>query len=98
MYIHLAAPPSQQSGVASGVSPFTWALCVVIAFSALNAGCAHVVTGPSSSTAASAPTITTQPTNQTVTAGQTATFTAAASGTAPLSYQWQKNGANISGA
>jgi O-glycosyl hydrolase len=45
-----------------------------------------------------APTITTQPANQTVTAGQTATFSAVAAGTAPLSYQWQKNGANISGA
>ena len=48
--------------------------------------------------AAVAPTITTQPANQTVTAGQTATFTVVASGTAPLSYQWQKNGANIAGA
>jgi len=45
-----------------------------------------------------APTITTQPASQTVTAGQTATFVVVASGTAPLSYQWQKNGANISGA
>jgi Immunoglobulin domain len=36
-----------------------------------------------------APSITMQPTNQTVTAGQTATFTVTASGTAPLSYQWQ---------
>jgi len=45
-----------------------------------------------------APTITTQPTSQTVAAGQTATFTVVATGTAPLSYQWQKNGANISGA
>ena len=44
------------------------------------------------------PTITTQPANQTVTAGQTATFTVVAAGTAPLSYQWQKNGANIAGA
>ena len=48
--------------------------------------------------ATGAPTITTQPANQTVTAGQTATFTVAASGTAPLSYQWQENGANITGA
>ena len=48
--------------------------------------------------AAVAPTITTQPGNQTVTAGQTATFTVVAAGTAPLSYQWQKNGANIAGA
>ena len=49
-------------------------------------------------TTAVVPIITTQPTSQTVTSGQTATFTAVASGTAPLSYQWQKNGANIAGA
>lgn len=48
--------------------------------------------------AGAAPTITTQPANQTVTAGQTATFSVVAAGTAPLSYQWQKNGASISGA
>jgi len=48
--------------------------------------------------AAVAPTITTQPANQTVTAGQTAAFTVVATGTAPLSYQWQKNGVNIAGA
>ncbi len=45
-----------------------------------------------------APTITTQPANQTVTAGQTATFSVVAAGTAPLTYQWQKNGSVISGA
>jgi len=45
-----------------------------------------------------APTITTQPANQTVAAGQTATFSVVASGTAPLTYQWQKNGSAISGA
>jgi hypothetical protein len=44
------------------------------------------------------PTISTQPATQTVTAGQTATFTIAATGTAPLTYQWQKNGSSISGA
>ena len=48
--------------------------------------------------AAVAPSITTQPANQTVTAGQTATFMVVATGTAPLSYQWQKNGTAISGA
>jgi hypothetical protein len=48
--------------------------------------------------AAVAPTITTQPASQTVTAGQTATFTVVANGTAPLSYQWQQNGVNITGA
>ncbi len=44
------------------------------------------------------PSITTQPVSQTVTPGQTATFSVAASGTAPMSYQWQKNGTAISGA
>ena len=48
--------------------------------------------------AAVAPTITTQPANQTVTLGQTAAFSVTATGTAPLSYQWQKNSTNISGA
>jgi len=48
--------------------------------------------------AAVAPTISTQPVNQSVTAGQTATFTVVATGTAPLNYQWQKNGRNITGA
>src|SRR5205823_8241558 len=48
--------------------------------------------------AAVAPSITTQPTNETVTVGQAAAFTVVATGTAPLSYQWQKSGTAISGA
>src|SRR6266496_4289003 len=48
--------------------------------------------------AAIAPSITQQPAGQEVTAGQTATFSVVATGTAPLSYQWQKGTANISGA
>ncbi len=49
-------------------------------------------------TPATAPAITTQPANATVTAGGNATFTVTASGTVPLGYQWQKNGAAIGGA
>jgi uncharacterized repeat protein (TIGR01451 family) len=49
-------------------------------------------------TASGPPTITTQPANVTVTAGTAASFTVAATGTAPLSYQWRRNGAAISGA
>ena len=45
-----------------------------------------------------APSIISEPANQTVTAGQTATFNVTATGTTPLSYQWRKNSANISGA
>jgi hypothetical protein len=40
----------------------------------------------------------THPTSQSIIAGQTATFSVTATSTAPLSYQWQKNGAAISGA
>ena len=45
-----------------------------------------------------APAITSEPASCTVTAGQTASFSVAASGTAPLAYQWQQNGTAISGA
>ena len=44
------------------------------------------------------PAITTQPSAASVTTGSTATFTVVATGTAPLSYQWTKNGTAISGA
>ena len=37
-----------------------------------------------------APSITAQPSSVTITAGQTATFSVTATGTAPLSYQWNK--------
>ena len=45
-----------------------------------------------------APAITTQPGSQSVTGGQKASFSVAASGTAPFTYQWKKNGSNIAGA
>jgi beta-galactosidase len=67
-----------------------------------------VVTNPVSSTtssaavltvtAAVAPTITQQPVSLSVLAGAPATFTVAATGTTPLAYQWQLDGANILGA
>ena len=44
------------------------------------------------------PVITSQPLDQNVAAGSAVTFSVAATGTAPLSYQWQFNGANIAGA
>jgi len=46
----------------------------------------------------SAPVITIQPTSQTVTVPNSAVFSAAATGTAPMSYQWMRNGLSISGA
>ncbi|MGB7844491.1 MAG: choice-of-anchor D domain-containing protein [Candidatus Acidiferrum sp.] len=62
-----------------------------------DSGSASVVVNLSA-TGVIAPVITTQPASQTVTAGQTATFAIVANGTAPLSYQWQKNGVNVAGA
>jgi len=44
------------------------------------------------------PTITMQPSDQTVIEGQPATFNVSANGTAPLSYQWQRNSVDIAGA
>ncbi|MDE2348492.1 MAG: hypothetical protein KGL92_08310, partial [Gammaproteobacteria bacterium] len=48
--------------------------------------------------APTAPAITTQPQSQTVSVGSAATFMVSATGTAPLSYQWSRNGTAISGA
>jgi glucose/arabinose dehydrogenase len=45
-----------------------------------------------------APALTTQPSSQTIAQGQPATFMVAASGTAPLGFQWQRNQVNIAGA
>ena len=45
-----------------------------------------------------APSITTPPQSKTVTVGQSVTFSVTATGTAPLSYQWYKDGSIISGA
>src|SRR5262249_13595966 len=44
------------------------------------------------------PTFMVQPSSQTVIVGMTATFNAIATGIPLPSYQWRKNGANISGA
>ncbi|HMK86319.1 MAG TPA: immunoglobulin domain-containing protein [Steroidobacteraceae bacterium] len=69
---------------------------LAVSLAALVASCGG---GNSNSfTQASMPQITTQPASETVTAGQTATFSVVATGTAPLTYQWQKNGTPITGA
>ncbi|MEQ1579225.1 MAG: immunoglobulin domain-containing protein [Steroidobacteraceae bacterium] len=45
-----------------------------------------------------APVITSQPANRTVLQNAAASFTVAASGSAPLSFQWRRGGVNIPGA
>ncbi len=48
--------------------------------------------------AVATPAIVQQPASITVSAGQPATFSVSVTGTAPFTYQWQKNNINISGA
>lgn len=54
--------------------------------------------GGSTTQPGTAPAITTQPGSQNVTVGQPATFSVVATGTAPLSYAWQRNGTTVAGA
>jgi hypothetical protein len=65
--------------------------------SSILVGCGGGLSKPEGGSA-TAPTIATQPTNESVTAGQTATFSVTATGTAPLTYQWQKGATLIGGA
>jgi hypothetical protein len=75
---------------------------MVLLASPLQLGCVGLTNaegGANSTDAAQVvPSITTQPASQTVIVGQTATFSVTGSGTAPLSYQWRRNGTAISGA
>ncbi|GCE23339.1 sugar-binding protein [Dictyobacter kobayashii] len=48
--------------------------------------------------AQAAPTIATQPQSQTVSAGQQVNLSVQAAGSAPFTYQWQRNGTNIDNA
>jgi hypothetical protein len=71
-------------------------------FSVLVSNAAGSVTSASASltvqTSAVAPAITTQPQGQTLVEGTPAVFSVSASGTAPLAYQWRRNGVAITGA
>ena len=75
-------------------------MCLVVAaaFTACGGGGSTSDPMAPGSPSATAPAITTQPGNAAVTVGTTATFTVVATGSAPLSYQWQKNGTAIMGA
>jgi hypothetical protein len=75
-----------------------WAAVLLILVGViLGAGCSGSVSAVKGTPPVS-PSIAAQPSNQSVMVGQTAFFSVAATGTAPLSYQWEKNGAAISGA
>jgi hypothetical protein len=96
----------KDSTAISGAAASTY---TVSSASSINAGAYSVIvsntagnTASASATltvnAATAPSITAQPASQTVTVGESVTFSVAATGTAPLTYQWYKDSAAISGA
>src|SRR5437763_8885930 len=71
---------------------------VVMLLGILSTGCSGLASTTTTGPVATAPLITTQPTSQSAAAGQTASFSVAATGTAPLNYQWKKNGVAVNGA
>ena len=84
-------------------TPTTAGVTSPVTFSADNANChcpqtkigSITITGGAGGTA---PSITTQPQSLTVSSGASASFSVVATGDAPLTYQWVKGTANISGA
>jgi hypothetical protein len=77
--------------------PLYWRLALLLIALSLTLACGSGSTPPKV-VSALAPAITAQPTNQSTRVGQSATFSVTAGGTTPLTYQWTKNGAVISGA
>ncbi|MGH9551799.1 MAG: immunoglobulin domain-containing protein, partial [Terriglobales bacterium] len=67
------------------------AVCLSLSWVLTLTGCGGSIASTSPPPANhTAPTITAQPANIAVAPGQTATFSATATGTTPLTYQWQK--------
>ena len=97
----LASPlphPSRQRHAGRAISALLACLLTTGLLVACGGGGSSGDSGSGTSPSAVAPAVTTPPAAASVTAGQTATFSVAASGTAPLTYQWQSNGTDIPGA
>ena len=78
-----------------------WAVLCALAASTIVAGCGGGGGGGGGADTPPvvvAPAITTQPASQNVGIGAPATFSVVASGTAPISYQWKRDGNVIAGA
>ncbi|MEI7658591.1 MAG: immunoglobulin domain-containing protein [Phycisphaerae bacterium] len=88
----------------SGATSATYSIASVVAGSAgsydcvVTNTCGSVTTSTATLTVNTLPIWTTQPSSISVAEGQSATLTAAASGSAPLTFQWRKNGVAIPGA
>ena len=95
----------QKDGVAiSGATAATYTIASAAPTAAGNytvtvtGGAGSVTSRAATLTVNTAPAFTTQPINQTAVVGGNVTFTVAASGTAPLAYQWFKDGIEVAGA
>ena len=88
----------------SGATAATYTISSVTSGDAANytcvvtGGCGSVTSNAAALTINTAISITTQPSLQNICLGGPASFTVAATGSGALTYQWQKGGANISGA
>ena len=82
--------------VATGTSMTIWLDGQTTGTGLNKAECFDAVTVTCEGVAAQPPTITQQPSPRSVCSGATTNFSVTATGDAPLSYQWQKNSANIS--
>ena len=85
-------------GIALGVLALALAGCGGNSDSDSGLSTAGDATPGTTPTTVAAPTIAAQPANMTVTELQAASFSVTAKGTAPLTYQWQRDGKPIAGA
>ena len=96
--------PLADGGNISGVNTTNLVLSAVTtndaaSYSVIVSNNLGTITSPAATLTVSVPpAIVTAPVSATTIAGSNVTFTVTASGTAPLAYQWQKNGVNVSGA
>lgn len=96
MAIHVSAATHASAGTSARCLTLLLAAFFALILTACSGGSSRST--PAAAMTAMAPTITTDPaTPQSVTVGHPVAFTVVAAGTAPLSYQWQRNGANLGG-
>lgn len=97
----VAGTPLTVGNTATGDRPWLGELQLVAIYSkalSLTEVTQNFGAGPSGTSAPLPPTIGAQPESRTVTSGQTVTFSVLASGSAPLTYQWRRDGVDIPGA
>ena len=94
----IAGATSPSYGIASAQAANAGSYTVVVGSSAGAVASAAAVLTVTGTGAAVVPTIASQPQSESVLIGSGVSFSATANGTAPLTYQWDLNGAPIGGA